>query len=340
MTNFIALLALSAQVPIPATRGDVVVPAIRESPLSVRVLVLNFDPFVTVNGKKTRLHVAGGWNDPRELARGYMEDVKKGSRGYIEYTIVDWRDIDEFPQKVDGFRYTAESYMHGLRSGQWHQPDGLDYPMMAKNNGIAALLNSGKIDEVWMFGAPYFGFWESAMIGPGAFFINGGVYPDESFRRPIAIMGFNYERGVAEMLHNLCHRAESTMSRFFGGWKVEELTTPWARFAANEKQSGTAAVGTCHYPPNAEKDYDYANERFVESTANDWLNWPNLTGKKERINREAWGGPDYHRNYMVWWFTRLPNAYGIDAEGRPLNWWKYLFRFTEYGEDGKPKPRT
>ncbi len=340
MTVTPLLIALILQVPIPGGKGDVPVVGVRPAPLNVRVLVLNFDPYVEWEGRRVRLHQAGKWNDPRELAKGYIEDIKSASRGYINHTIVDWRDLNEFPAKVDGFRYTARSFVECMQSGSgWHQPDGLDYPRMAKDAGVANLVNAGRIDEVWMFGAPYFGYWESAMIGPGAFFINGGVYPDEGMRRPIAVMGFNYERGVAEMLHNLCHRTESTLSRFFGGWKIDELTTAWAKFAANEKQSGSAAVGTCHYPPNAEKDYDYANPRYVSSSANDWLNWPNLTGKTERLNCEAWGGPDYHRNYMIWWFSRLPNVHGIGADGRPLTWWSYIYRFTEYGENGLPRPR-
>src|SRR5262249_36871136 len=154
----------------------------------------------------------------------------------------------------------------------------------------------------------------SAMAGQGAFYINGGVFGADKVKckRAFAIMGFNYERGVAEMLHDLCHRTESTMSRVFGGWQVEKLDTDWARFAANAKQSGGgAAVGTCHYPPNAQSDYDYANTRFVESSADDWLNYPNLKGTKKKINRDAWGGPDHHRNYMKWWFARLPRAKGV-----------------------------
>ena len=118
------------------------------------------------------------------------------------------------------------------------------------------------------------------------------------------------KRGVAEMTHDLCHRTESTMARIYGGWRVEELTNNWARFAANQVQSGTAAVGTCHYPPNAEDGYDYANPRTVQSTAADWLNFPKLTGKKSAVSCETWGGPDYHRNYMKWWFSHLPHAAG------------------------------
>jgi hypothetical protein len=136
------------------------------------------------------------------------------------------------------------------------------------------------------------------------------------------------------------------MSRIYGGWKVEELTTNWAKFAANQKQSGSAAVGTCHYPPNGEKDYDYANQRMVESTADDWLHYPDLTGRKRTFNCEEWSGPyknqsgqpDYHRNYLRWWFTHLPKAPGTNADVRLNNWWNYIFDFNAHDERGRPLP--
>ena len=46
------------------------------------------------------------------------------------------------------------------------------------------------------------------MAGKGAFYINGGPigYDKIPSQRPFVIMGFNYERGVAEMLHDLPRR--------------------------------------------------------------------------------------------------------------------------------------
>jgi len=145
---------------------------------------------------------------------------------------------------------------------------------------------------------------------------------------------------------DLSHRTEATMSHFYGGWQADRWTTTWARFAANERQSGTAAVGTCHYPPNGEKDYDWANPRVVESTADDWLHYPALTGRSRRFNCEEWAGPhlrrdgrpDYHRNYLRWWFTHLPRAQGQEAGGHVNNWWEYVFNFEKYEPSGRPTP--
>lgn len=335
----LALISVQGSVkPTQTGTGDLQTPnAVSLANTRIRVLVLNFDPLIPSEGNLP-LSKVGRWNDPKSLANAYIADVKEISGGVVQFQIVDWRDVNAFPTKTDGFAYTVSSYMECLRNGGgWHEPDGLDYEKVIRDFNIANRINVGDIQEVWLFGAPYFGYWESAMAGPGSFYINGGVYANVPSKRPFAIMGFNYERGVAEMLHNLCHRTEATMSHFYGGWKVDELTTNWARFAANFHQSGTAAVGTCHYPPNAEKDYDYSNPRFVDSTADDWLNYPNLKGKKMPVNCEAWGGPDYHRNYMKWWFTRLPRAAGWNQDGRLNNWWVYVFAFDRFDKNGQMK---
>jgi hypothetical protein len=328
-----------------------------QSPLHVKVLVLEFNPLVPGSvyapndpqAPPKGLRQVGGWNDPLPLAAGYMQDICDASGGLVQLEIADWLVVHRFQKKVDGFVYTPAEYLAALHGGTrgnaaWHQPDGIDYPGMIDEFDLIPRIESGEIDEVWMMGLPYFGYWESAMAGKDAFEVNGGVYDQVPCRRRFVVMGFNVERGVAEMIHDQCHRTEATMTRIYGGWEADKLTTNWARFAANLQQSGTAAVGTCHYPPNAERDYDYANPRMVASTADDWLHYPNLTGRTRTFNCEEWRGPyedargqpDYQRNYIRWWFTHLPKAPGVNADGRLNNWWEYVYNFNAYDAEGKP----
>ena len=86
-------------------------------------------------------------------------------------------------------------------------------------------------------------------------------------------------------------------------------------------------MGSCGFPPNAESDHDYSNSRQVNSTADDWLMYPDLKGRTTLVSKETWGGPDYHRNYMKWWFQRLPRAAGTNVDGKLNNWWNYVFEF-------------
>jgi hypothetical protein len=315
--------------PRTASRRSAIDPPVSQRP-PVRVLVLDFDPVIPDSGGR-RMHQAFGWNEPRTLATGYSADVSEASDGRMRYDIAEWRTIDEFPRKRDGFQYTPATYAACLRNhAQCHEPDALDYEALLAGYGVIPLIDLRAIDEVWLFGGPYFGYFESAMAGPGAFDINGDAFSEVPSKRAFAIMGFNSERGVAEMLHNLCHRTEATMARVYGGWQAESLTTAWAQFAANAHQSGgRAGVGSCHYPPNATADYDYTNSRAVESDADDWLQYPNLTGARKRVTAETWGGPDYHRRYMRWWLARLPRAGGTNNDGRLNDWWRYVVDFDE-----------
>lgn len=308
-------------------------------PIEVRVVVLNFDPLMPQYDFQP-LHLAMGWQNPRDLAEEYRLAVGEVSHWGVRYQIVEWLDLNAFPVKTDGFQETSGTWLTCWRNRETcHDPDGADYPLLLRTYGAGDRIDEDLVDEVWLFGAPYMGFWESAMAGPGAFYINGGVYPEVTAERAFAIMGFSYERQLAEMLHDLCHRTEATLSRIHGGWQADQLTTAWARFAANAHQSGgVAAVGSCHYPPNGESDYDYANPREVMSSAADWLDYPELNGATAPVSCETWGGPDHHLNFMRWWFWHLPHAPETGPDGRLNDWWTYVFCFNDFDDRGLPAP--
>ncbi|MEM4407381.1 MAG: hypothetical protein QXI19_01415, partial [Candidatus Caldarchaeum sp.] len=93
-----------------------------ETQWDIKVLVLNFNPIIASQHGR-RLHQVCNWNDPKELAQQYIQDVGIASNGYISFKIVEWKDISAFPPKKDGFSYTEESYLkcHATNQG-WHQP--------------------------------------------------------------------------------------------------------------------------------------------------------------------------------------------------------------------------
>jgi hypothetical protein len=220
----------------------------RTDPREVRVLVLSFDPIIASKGRPA--HQALGFNDPHQLADQYAGDVLKASGGWMRYRVVEWRDIHEIPEKRDGFQYSVDSYMACLSSrGACHEPDGADYERLLEKHDVSALINGRAIDEVWLFGGPYFGFYEAAMAGPRAFDINGEAFVNVKTNRAFAIMGFSYERGVAEMLHNLCHRVEGTMTRVYGGWAAESLTT-----TCGERRAAGRARRCWKLPLSAERN--------------------------------------------------------------------------------------
>ena len=252
-------------------------PAPGNPPLTVRVLVLCYDPLVPGEGHR-RLSEVFGWNSPAKLATDYKEALEYASGGYLRLEIVEWRNLNEIYAKEDGYRHTIEEYVRNRRAGNgWGEHGNADYPQLLREQNVVPLVDAGVVDEVWIFSDHFFGIWEASMAGPGAFFINGGVYPQVPARRPFAFYGFNYERGVAEMMHNTSHRTEATLNRVYGPWNLKSPRNNWEIFSANHAQSnGLAGVGTCHWPANAKGDYDYANEREVASWADAFLSYPRL----------------------------------------------------------------
>ena len=88
-------------------------------------------------------------------------------------------ELDEYPVKLDGFRYTDDTFLKCWRERKgFHQPDNVDYNAIFKQFDIFTLVESGEIDEVWCFTFPYSGFWETTMAGVGAFYCNSDPVPD------------------------------------------------------------------------------------------------------------------------------------------------------------------
>ena len=301
----------------------------------VRVIGLNFEPRVPSEQNRP-MHEVFHWSDPRRLATEFKRDLEWATGGAIDFQIVEWRDLDAFPTFTDGFRYNPDQYVQNRRSNSgWHDT-GTDFYRLIESQDLLPLVNSGMVDEIWTFGDHYFDILgEAWMGGPNSFFINGPWFSDAGFDRAIAGYGFSYERGVAEMLHNLSHRAENHGQRAFGSWNLEQPATVWDQFSSNylETAAGPYGVGSCHVPANADHHYDYGNPRVVSSTASDFVNYPHLTGAAAPVSRDTWAMgpyPDYHRDYLNWYFAMMPRNDGTANDGRMANWFKYIWDFNSY----------
>jgi len=302
----------------------------------VNIGIYNFDPLMPQYGN-VPCHEAYNWNDPIELTEQYFESIHRISHGYIVLNLKHWVDINDWGVKSDGYQYDAFSYDNCISNGNCHNPDIIDYPAVIEEYGVDTMIQGLHFEEAWFWGGPAFGYWEASMAGFGAYFINGGVFPEVDTERPFAIMGFNYERQLAEMLHSNGHRAENHITRAYNGqWNSANPVNNWEFFSVSVGQSNsTPAVGNIHFPANGVADYDYANPQTVQSTALDYMNYPNLTGQTTPVNRETWGGPDYHLGYMEWWFELLPHVGSINMDNRMNNWWKYIYDYTNYKFGGE-----
>ncbi len=305
-----------------------------EPQITVNVAVINFDPVVPEVGKP--LHEACRWNDPRWLTREFIKDIRETSGGFVRYRVALWVDANRFPPMKDGFCYTAESYYRCFKKWSgWHKPDRVDYWWIIETYGLRQLVDNGDADEIWIWCGPFTGFWESQMVGPTAYWCNSPPLRDRKVSRNFVIMFFNYERDVGCMLESFGHRVESILWHVYGRWDckrpLDELNT-WERFTLYDKIApGMAAVGNVHFAPNSERDYDWGNKRKVWSTCDDWLHYPNLTGRRKLVDCSEWGGGDMRAHHR-WWLAHLPKAPGRGPDGKLANWWKYIVDFNRYPE--------
>jgi len=290
--------------------------------LKPRALVIVYDPVMDQTTGE-RLTQRMGWNSVEDLVAGYIADIRECSGDLVQYNVVGRVDVDEFPVKADGFRYDPTSFMAVMnQTAPAHDPDMVDYHQIVAENHLIERVTNGEFDEVWLFGSPYGGFYESHMAGRGAFWCNSpAMEGTENCPHRFVIMGFSYQRGVGEMLEDLGHRAESIMGKVFEGQRGE--ANLWKRFSRYDKVApGEAEVGMMHFAPNSQQDYDWGNLTFVSSKCDDWLNFPNLQGVMRQVNCADWGGGDI-REHHKWWFKRTPKVAGR-INGISNNWWTYI----------------
>lgn len=310
------------------------------------LIVINYDPVLREHGG-VRLQKHLKWNDPRLMTTNLLRHLRESSGGYANFRLVDFIDVDAFPQKRDGFRYTEQSFLEMWKDKKKaHQPDSVSYAAIFKELNLAERVRKEDVSEIWVWGAPYFGTDEYAMKIPGdlvhyqadnPWFYRPYDIPDVG--RTVWVMGFNYEVGEDNALHSFGHRCEGILSLTVGRgiWTgAAGATNAWNRFTRQaDKYPDDAQVGNVHGGPNAKSGYDYGQTNTVMSGAEDWLNYPDLTGAKRPVNRDTWGQP-HHLNFMKWWLAHLPRNTG-QTEGFHHNWWRYI---ADYDQAVKELPPT
>lgn len=290
-------------------------------PITRRVMLIGFDPLVPDVGNQ-RLSRFLNWYDWDALTNQYIQDLQTCSHGYLSYQIVEKILVDGFPNKKDGFVYSLNDYLQAWQTQSgFHQPDLADYTKIIIDFNIAGKINTGVIDEVWLFGMPYAGFYESVMVGPAAFFVNAPPLPMTGIQRSFIIMGFNYQRGVGEMLEAFGHRAEFVLGRVFR--YTSGNANLWERFTRYDKlYPGQAECGTVHFAPNSQTDYDWGNTAFVPCRCRNWLKFPDLSDPPVMINCAEWGNGEI-RQHHIWWLSLFPHLSG-QSNGISWNWWEYV----------------
>jgi hypothetical protein len=259
------------------------------TPLTRKVLVIDFHPAAVP------LH----WNRSDDLIPQYIAAMQKASNNILLYQIIEKFVITEYPVLLDGRQYTDTTYSGVLADDKRALRDMngnymlADYQRIIQKFDLLKKIGSAQMDEVWMFGGPYFGFYESRMVGRGAFWCNGPGMEQDC--RRFVIMGFNYERSVKEMVHDYGHRSESLLAKHFGSEaylrEIYRLHTSAA--PSNAYEQFLAALGTVHRKPGGE---EYGQDEFAWLAAMKPEWWPptidpnlvNLVQMSQRVPPKPW----------------------------------------------------
>jgi hypothetical protein len=311
-------------------------PGVDPDAIAPKVLLYIYNPTMTNLGGQ-RMNQAYGWGDPVALTNQVVQDLQTSSYGRARYQIVETVDDATFPYLEGGFQYTPTSFSAAWAAGNL-QSGTFDYARFVSEHGIGPRVDAGEIDEVWVYTFPGAGMYESAMFGRGAYWINGGAYPNAGGNRACVVMGWNFERGVAEAIHSYGHRSESILAgKIYGQWCQNTRCNTWSRFALIDQSApGLGGVGNVHFPVNGTADYDYANTRYVLSNADAWLNYPNLTDATRSFNFREWSHvvTDPQRQYLNWWYRHMPHVPSKGPDQYLANWWRYLCDVDQFKSGG------
>ena len=295
-----------------------------------KVYVIVYDPLLS-NGQK--LSTYRGWNNHADLSQGTIDFFGQATNDRLNYSVVYTSIItDGWPEKTDGFRYTEEEYLAVIEGqSQPHSPDTVDYNKIVNSLSldICGKVNRGEIDEVWIYNGPYFGFYESTLVGPGAYWYNSPpVSGSYDCNRLIPIMGPSPERDLDSAVHNFGHRTESTMTKVYGSWQQNRTAHSWEKFALVKALSPDyfySGCGNIHYPPNGTSDYNYNNDLAALSNCDDFANYPDLGDPAETAKSVTCSDWDCTQiGYLAYWFGHLPANNGCGPDTVANDWWKYF----------------
>jgi hypothetical protein len=262
-----------------------------------RALVLYYNPHVVIHGERLRVKDAYNYRDIDRLCADYATFLRKASGGQVNFSVAYRYELDEYPPETDpGVTFTPENY-------DQYRAEGYDIFNHAKADYVAICadprfrivpkVEAGRVDAVWIFAPDYTGFWEAAMAGEGAYWVNGGPYPEIACSRKFVLFGFGMadHQGVGFMLENTGHMIENIMHERIAsgwparhrvtGWTTLDLTNPdrapvvrdlndWGFFTSTDAVHwdaelvvpGGSQAGLSHFPPTACVNYGWSAPRF------------------------------------------------------------------------------
>jgi hypothetical protein len=305
-----------------------------DGPWEVRVALVHYFP---VDGDRIDIRKTGDWGETlaatREkcarMTRETIQALEQGSR-FRGYKNPEARPSITY-RVVKQFEFLEPLPTVALRPGE--KVPMTDYNAIMARIGIRDLVEREGVKEVWIWG--YHGgvlnLWESNMSSPFGDVSNSNR--DEKdlpvLSRTYTVYHYNYQRDTGEAVEDHTHQIEALLNRVDGRDTTPPERWPellfWGKFVGSDAShkivTNPARCGWTHYAPNSERDYDWANPRYVETDIEDWT--PDRPGPTKRLNCERWGCDGL--KWKIFWMQSLPGMRnGLSYQGRPLrNWWLF-----------------
>ena len=244
----------------------------RRNPLKIKVpkvLLIDFRPPA----------IPQEWRSAISLAEELIEGMIQISHKVLIFKLAAKLELQTYPVLTNGLQYNDTTWAKTMQDDKTAVRDAngnfvlADYQRILQDYKILQGIQNLQIDEVWIFGGPYFGFYESRMVGKGAFWCNAPAL--EQTGRRFIMMGFNYQRGLQEMVHSFGHRAESILARQFDSQEFQNKLykhqpTPAPK---NEFEQWLLDHGTVHSTPGG-ADYGQNEISWATALKPEW--WPSI----------------------------------------------------------------
>jgi hypothetical protein len=288
---------------------------------TIPVLVISYFP---TRGDHIDMDATGDVSAPVEALRHHtqrttQEVIQALETGSIYHGYAD-------PDAQPSLRYQIVESQEFLEPLPTHPKPGHRVPMTDYNAILGQVdirnwVEEKGVKEVWLWG--YHGgiidLWESNMAGPYGDISNSDRDPHDLplLDRTYTVYHYNYGRGTSEAVEDHMHQIEALLRHI-------DPHLFWDKFVG---KPGEGRCGWAHYPPNAVRDYDWANRSYIWTDIEDWT--PDGNGQKQRLNCTRWKCDSL--TWFVYWMQNIPGAdNGILYQGRPLtNWWRFIGDFDQ-----------
>lgn len=302
------------------------------SAFKIPVLVLHYFP---TNGADIDVRVTGDWGQPLQATR---EKTQRQTREVI-VALQEGSRYRAFTQfnSAPALKYEVAGSLEFLKpmptfNKAGHQVPMTDYRRIMETVDIKDWVEGKGVKEIWIWG--YHGgkvdLWESNMASRFGDVSNSDRDPDDLpvLARTYTVYHYNYQRGASEAVEDHIHQIEAVLNNIDGRDRTPEREWPnllfWGRFVGSDRSMKIVrpGCGWAHYPPNGQKDYDWANPRYVETDMDDWK--PDGTGVKRRLNCDRWGSNSLR--WFIYWMQHLPGPdNGLTLDRQALNnWWVFI----------------